>query len=177
MSSDIIHLNQSQTLPAVVSQQQPQSVCEGLQNLLNTTLPAAVNCAVISCVRVECLSSQELLKVSTSPCDNASLEVLVRAQDGTLLLNETLHSTEQPRELNYTTSPGGETQTLTAFVQVVSANGSMYYIVSLDSSNGVQLPTTAIPVNCSGKIVHFLYHTLPRHLQLPAQIAHWCSGT
>lgn len=137
----------------MIVQQQPRSVCEGLRNLINTTLPENISCNVKDCIAVECLSAQESLSVATLSCNNASITLTVEALDGSTLLYQHLYPMAQPQVLEYTTPRGR--QQLSTLMQVQSVNGSRYYIVSLlSSSSEIQLPKTAIPVvlvNCTGK--------------------------
>lgn len=142
---------------AVVVQQQPQNVCEGFENLLNTTLPDDITCDVTQmdittdCERIECSSPTESITLSTLPC-NRSITVAVMDQNSTAtLISSTLFSQPHPQTLNYMT-PAGDSQYLNVSVQVVTSDGSDYYIIMLESSFGLDLQMTAIPLTCPSGI-------------------------
>jgi hypothetical protein len=53
-----------------------------------------------------------------------------------------------PQTLNYTT-PTGDNQQLEVSAEVVTSNGSQYYLVMLGSSTGLDSRLTAIPLTCN----------------------------
>jgi hypothetical protein len=83
-----------------------------------------------------------------------SITVTILNENGSTVLNEILYSMEDPQILDYE-SEGMET--LNVSIQVQALNNSKYYILSLASSYGIQLPMTAVPVslvNCQGTYIH-----------------------
>lgn len=101
------------------------------------------------------MSHSVSFSVYTTPCNNMTVIVSVTARNGaTVILNETLYSRTEPQVLNYYATRGTEIlESLTVSIEVVKvANESQYYILSLNSSSGIHLPMTAIPVlaDCTG---------------------------
>ena len=82
------------------------------------------------------------------------MSVMLTITAEAIILNETLYSMEEPQVLDY--AAGGMPESLTVSIEVVqNMNESQYYILSLDSSRGIELPMTAIPVildDCTGTI-------------------------
>lgn len=133
----------------MIVEQQPQSVHEGLENLFNNTLLDGFECDVFASnatdsERVECSSTTESLILSLLPSDGA-ITVLIIDENGTTLLNGTLFSMPDPQALTYTTSRG-DTHLLNISMQVVTSNGSDYYLVMLESSFGLRFQMAAIPL-------------------------------
>ena len=126
----------------MIVQQQPESVCNGLENLINTTLPDNVNCSTfpddsVDCI-VECSTPEIDLLLAPSPCNQSIRITINNGSTGNTLLNANL---SQSQEL--TTS----TDYLNVSVQVVSVTHRYYYIFSLETSLELELPSTAIPLN------------------------------
>lgn len=138
---------------AVIDEQQPGSVCAGLQNFLNVSLPVNASCTVVQdCTRVECEGPLEAFSVSLVPCRNGTVQVEISTIDQSItLLNVSLHSMTQVQRLDYTALQPRRRQSLALWVEVVLENGNKYYILSVQSSNGIELPMAAIPLICVGK--------------------------
>lgn len=134
-----------------LQEQTSTTVCGGLESITsNAITPDNVDCIVSDCVQIQCESTEEILTLIPRLCDTISLTVTVRNKNGNLLhLDETLIPTPQPYELNYTIST---VEFLNISIQLQSNNETDDILVSLDSSSGLELPLTAIPVICSGKV-------------------------
>ena len=142
-------------------QQQPYSVGEGLQNLLNNTVLNDFSCNITTFPnfttspsvnpnhnKVECVSATETIRLITLPC-NSSIGVVVVEDNGATLLDETLFSMQHQQTLSYT-NPAGDSHHLNISIQVVvgARDGREYYIVMLESSLGLQFQMAAIPLIC-----------------------------
>ncbi len=146
-----MHLSNTQTtftlsIHAVIVQQQPQSACEGLQNLLTTSLPTNFICngmGATNCRRIKCSYPRESLMLSLLPSSRA-ITIVVTANNSTTLLIVTLYSMPSPQSLSYQSL--GDKRNLNVSVEVVASDGKDYYIVMLESSFGLEFPLTAIPL-------------------------------
>ena len=122
----------------------------GFANLINTTLPDNTTCTLLESNGVECSSPEEILALTSPPVCDRPLTLVIMDINRTVVLNETLYSSTQLQQIQYTIL-GNERQ-FNISVQVVSSDGD-YYILSLnDPSTGLQFPETAIPViplNCT----------------------------
>lgn len=131
-------------------QSQP-TVCGSLESITsNSITPDNVDCTVSDCVQIQCESAEEILTLTPSLCDTISLTVTVtNKDDGSLDLDETLSPTPLPYVLNYTIST---VEFLNISIQLQTNNVTDDILVSLNSSSGLELPLTAIPVICPGKV-------------------------
>ena len=137
----ILMSSQGIVLFSVIVQQQPESVCNGLENLINTTLPDNVTCSTfpddsVDCI-VECSTPEINLLLAPSPC-NQSITITI---NGSTTLDKCLFSMPQPQALT-----SGEIE-LNVSVQVVYINAEEeYYILNMESSIGLNFPMTAVPL-------------------------------
>lgn len=154
-------------LYAVIVQQQPNSVLDGLTNLINTTLPDNFTCVIRSITdtmdddsnstaeytddtvaydRIECSQHNTTISLTILPC-NESIMLTVEDQSITLL-SEVLESMPLSQTLDYVTTEGDVTF-FNVSLEVVSSNESKYFIITLHSSVQLNFPMTAIPIDCS----------------------------
>lgn len=142
-------------MTTVITRDNPQSVCEGLMNVVDRSqVRQDISCLVSSCDRVVCNSNGIQQFLNLLPCNSQSLFVVITDKDRSPLLNTTLQPMPLPQILNYTT-PTGE-QFLNISLQFHSHNQANYYVLSLQSSLGLNFPPTAIPqssIACSGNKV------------------------
>ena len=134
----------------MITDQQPESPIDGFINLVNTTLPDNITCnSLLSAPGVECASDEEILSLSASPCSRSLIVVIMNASR-TVVLNRTLHSSPQVQQVQYDVAMGDERDFNFSVEVVIGTEDSMnYYIVSLVSSSiELELPMTAIPVDC-----------------------------
>lgn len=126
-------------------ERQPQTSCEGLQNLLNTSQSDDIDCMIVTnlemdCEKLECSSSTASVILIPAPCDKA-IRVIVTDVNGTTRINSSL---TQPQSFNYREQE--DIQYLNVSVQVVTSDNIEYYLVMSESSFGVDFSSTAIPV-------------------------------
>ena len=134
--------------------QQPQSLCAGLENLLNTTIPDNITCNTVTnnssdsmdCDAVVCATSGRSFSLVPLPC-NRSIQVTVTDGNGDLL-TETFFSMEQDQVLHY----NNEQDHLNISLNILYGNSTDYYIITLFSTPGLHLLETAIPIICPGMI-------------------------
>ena len=126
-------------LYAVIVQQQPKNVFDGL-NL--TRLPNNFTC-VIKGNRIECSQNDTIISLTVRPCTKSIL--LTVNDEGITILNEVL--TSMP--LSQTLTTEGDMINFNVSLEVVSSDGSKYFILTLNSSVQLDFPTTAIPIDCS----------------------------
>ena len=136
----------------MLAEQQPGSVCEGLRTLLNrtnsTTCTVLTHSNTMDCEGIECSTEGKLLTVTLMPC-NKSVGLTV-THNSVELLSETIYSMPQPQQLVYDMDRQG----LNISLEIVARNATEYYIMSLLSASlGLELPTTVIPLMCSG--IHY----------------------
>ena len=136
----------------LIAEQNPIRAFDGLTHLINTTTPENTNCSVVSFAvyeGVQCDSADQSLALTLLPCDE-SIELVVRDENGTVILNKTLPGMPEPQALNYTLNYTlNETETLSVSTQVVNNNGIKFYITGIESSSNLSFPLSAIPLNCS----------------------------
>ena len=154
-------------LHAVIVQQQPNNIFDGLKNLINTTLPDDFTCVITSTTlnldamdgdsnggtaeyndtvdydRIECSQHNTTISLTIFPC--AKSIMLTVDDEGITILNEVL--TSMP--LSQTLTTEGDMIHFNVSLEVVSSNGSEYFIITLNSSVQLDFPMTAIPINCS----------------------------
>lgn len=156
-------------LYAVIVQQQPESVFDGLTNLINTTLPDNFTCVISSTTfnfntmaddtadyngtddydSVECSQHDTIISLTILPCIESIM--LTVDDEGTTLLSEVLESMPLSQTLDYVTTEGdiGNITYFNVSLEVVSINESKYFIITLNSSVQLNFPMTAIPIDCS----------------------------
>ena len=138
-------------------------MCGSLESITsNSITPDNVSCAVTDCVQIECHSTEEILTLIPHLCDTISLNVTVNSKDdGNLRLNQTLtpSPTLLPYTLNYTIN--STVKFLNISIQLQPNNETDNILVSLESRSGLELPLTAIPAICSGKVPCLWDHTVP----------------
>ncbi len=115
-----------------------------LSNLINTTLPFDVTCTSTN-YSVECSSTEEILTLALSPCD-MSLIIVITDVNRTVLVTQTLYSSPEPQRTEYMIL--GNEREFNTSVEVVLINDTDYfYILSIgDSSIGLELPLTSVPI-------------------------------
>lgn len=140
----------------MIVQQQPENVCDGLDNLL-TTISDNITCDTVTstgstdCGSVVCSIDDEMLEESFTLMPlhcNRSIAVNITSRtnssDAPLTLSEILYSMSQPQQLKY----GDNHVNISFEVVYVNETEEEYYILSLESSLGFHFPLTAIPLNC-----------------------------
>ena len=123
-------------LYAAIVQQQPKNVFDGLNLSNNFT-------CVIKGNRIKCSQNDTIITLIVRPCAKS---ILLTVKDkGITILNEVLMSMPQSQTL----TTEGDKIHLDVSLEVVSSNGSEYFIITLNSSVRLDFPTTAIPIDCS----------------------------
>ena len=134
----------------VIVKQNPSSACDGLMNLINTTLPNNVLCDVtnisssVDCNHLTCYSTtsgENLMALTLLPRDSAVI-LFIGDGNGSTALNRTLRL---PQQIQFTRN--GVMESLNFSVEVVVASDQdLYYIISQESSFGFNFPMTAVPL-------------------------------
>ena len=131
----------------MITEQQPLSGCDGINNLINSS-------STVEICRPE-MSNSVYCNVLTCSTIGWSLSLLFQACDRTAMLNvtdrtsgvifsETFTSGSQPQELNHIL--GNQTGSINLTSRVVEES---HYLVSLDAPLlNISFPMTAVPVEC-----------------------------
>ena len=137
---------------AVITEQQPSSICEGLSNIVNIS-SAQENCIVEKdkrttvCEALTCSTNDWIMILSFNSCLQ---EVTLNLMDlgSNKNFSESFLSSDHVQEFNITLMDKTGSISLTS--RLVPDQGKFYFLVELESSLlNLSFPVTPVPVTCS----------------------------
>ena len=139
----------------VITELQPSSACEGINNIIKSSPPSGA-CRTkksnsMYCDILTCSTNHWNLVMVFYACDKIGvITVMDRIDEDRVLVNETFPSDSQVQELKY--SVHNQIGKITLNSRVVTNGQNTYYLLSLEAPIlNISFPMTGIPIQCDVK--------------------------
>ncbi len=128
----------------VITEQQPSSLCDGVNNFIHFSATCSINSN--TCDILTCSTSDWSLSLSIDSC-NREVTLNVTDYDEEEEVSETFTSQVYAQELNHTHN--NQTGIISLTTRVVPNEQKLFYLLTIESVLfNLSFPTTAIPVEC-----------------------------